>query len=61
MSLVIEGFVQLHWDINKEALECVSNAYHLVTDRLSSNEALSDPTLAVAIALVQYECLGGHF
>jgi hypothetical protein len=61
ISLVMEDFAQSYSDISREALYCISNTYHLVTERLSSNGALSDPTLAVVTALVHYECLSGHF
>lgn len=48
-------------DVNREVLHRAANAYHLVTDRLSGDDALSDSTLAVVMALVHFECLGGRY
>lgn len=48
-------------DVNQEVLQRAADAYRLVTDRLSGHDALSDSTLAVVMALVYFECLGGRY
>jgi hypothetical protein len=38
----------------------LSCTFRLVNDKLSGNEALSDTTMAVVVAMTQYERLRGH-
>lgn len=44
-----------------EALRHLSCTFRLVNERLSGNDALSDDTMAVIVAMTQYERLRGQY
>ena len=45
----------------KGATYHLSQAFHLVNERLSGNEAISDTTLAVVVIMAQYARIQGQY
>jgi hypothetical protein len=44
-----------------EAMYPLSQTFRLINERLSGNEALSDKTMVLVIAMTQYERSQGHY
>jgi hypothetical protein len=61
MSVTVLNNLLIEQEDPIEALRHLSRAFHLVNERLSGNDALSDTTLAVVVVMAQYARLQGQY
>jgi hypothetical protein len=61
MSVTVLNNLLIKQENPTEGLHHLSRAFNLVNERLSGNDALSDTTLAVVVAMAQYARLQGQY